>query len=102
LASEDTIIGATLQLARDVEYYADPLLKYPDEMIDELRVTCENALHHGDVASVEHLDSLAVSVMRHLDAPWLCQDWRPAIVNCGGAETILNSDLADDGDFGGR
>ena len=31
LASEDIIIGATDRLARDVEHYADPVFKYPDE-----------------------------------------------------------------------
>ena len=75
LASEDTVVGATHQLARDVEHYADPVFQYPEEMIDALRVACQKVLDHGDVASVEHLDNLATSVVRHLDAPWLYPEW---------------------------
>jgi hypothetical protein len=83
LASGDTIIGATYQLARDVEHYSDPPFKYPDEMIRALRIACQTALDHGDMVSVEHLDSLATSVMKHLDAPWLYPDWRPVIIDAG-------------------
>ena len=72
LASDDSIIGATQQLARDVEDYSDRLFEYPDEMIDALHIACENVLDHGDVA------------------------------NHRGPETILNSDLAHRRDCGGR
>jgi hypothetical protein len=84
LASEDTIIGASQQLARDVEHYADPVFQYDGKMIEALREACEKVLDHGDLASVEHLNGLATSTMRHLDAPWLYPDWRPATVESGG------------------
>ena len=83
LASEDTIVCAAHQCARDIEHYSDPLFDYPPEMIDALREACEKVLDHGDLASVEHLNGLATSAMRHLDAPWLYPDWRPAIVDAG-------------------
>ena len=83
LASDDATIDATLRLLSDFFYYADSLFKYPHEIIDALRVACENVLDHGDFASVEHLGSLATSVLKHFDAPWVYPDWRPATINAG-------------------
>jgi hypothetical protein len=85
LASEDTIISAVRQLARELEHYAGPVFKYPDEIIRTLTEACESVMDYGDFASVEHLDRLATSVMRHLDAPWLYSDWRPMIVDTAEA-----------------
>ena len=46
-------------------------------------LACESVLDHGDLASVEHLNGLATSAMRRLDAPWLYADWRAATGDAG-------------------
>ena len=72
---------SALQLKQDVQHYAALTFDYPSDMLEALRQACQDVLGRGGVGSVERLDRLAESIMRHLDSPWLNPDWQPPTVD---------------------